>query len=280
MMAGAQQQKYDRLKQILADCGKVMVALSGGLDSSFLLFAAADSLGVENVFAAIGISPSLADADYKFAEQFCTRLGLPSANILPVRTEEIDDPNYRKNDFNRCFFCKRELFGKLRPLAQSVNVEIICDGTNASDTGDFRPGSDAAKKADVRSPLLEAGLTKNEIRALARSFDLEIWDKPQSACLASRIPYNSEVTIEKLRQIEQAELFLKSLGFRELRVRHHGDLARIELPPDDMRKVIENGLGKQIIDRFREIGFLFTTIDIAGLKSGSMNIMLKGGKDV
>ncbi len=279
-MIARHQEKFDILKGILSGYGKVMVALSGGLDSSFLLFAAIESLGAENVYAAIGISPSLAEAEYRFAEQFCVKLGLPAANILPVKTDEIDDPNYRKNDFNRCFFCKQELFGKLRPLAQSVGVETICDGTNASDVGDFRPGSDAANKAGVRSPLLEAGLTKDEIRELAKSFDLEIWDKPQSACLASRIPYNSEVTVEKLRQIEQAEIFLKSLGFRELRVRHHGNLARIELPPDDMRRVIENGLGRTIIDRFREIGFLFTTIDIAGLKSGSMNVMLKGGKDV
>lgn len=279
-MAAPHQEKYKNLKRILAGYGKVMVALSGGLDSSFLLYAATESLGVNSVYAAIGISPSLAKAEYQFAEQFCVKLGLPASNILPVKTDEIDDPNYRKNDFNRCFFCKQELFNKLRPLAQSVGVDIICDGTNASDTGDFRPGSDAAKKAGVRSPLLEAGLTKDEIRELAKSFNLEIWDKPQSACLASRIPYNSEVTVEKLYQIEQAEVFLKSLGFRELRVRHHGNLARIELPPDDMRRVIENGLGKTIIDRFREIGFLFTTIDIAGLKSGSMNVMLKGGKDV
>ena len=147
---------------------------------------------------------------------------------------------------------------------------------NASDIGDHRPGMTAAKEKKVKSPLLEAGLTKEEIRQLAKSFGLAVWDKPQSACLASRIPYGSQVTADKLKQIEQAEEFLRSLGFRQLQVRHHDTVARIELPREDMQKVLSNGTGDRIIERFREIGFFFTTIDLGGFKSGSMNVMLKG----
>lgn len=273
-------QKYAQLGELLASYGNVVVALSGGLDSSFLLHAAIGALGKDNVYVAIGVSPSLAKTEYLQATEFCRKLGLPERNVKSIETQELENPEYRANEGNRCFFCKQELYSHLEKLASSLDVKVICDGANASDVGDHRPGMKAAQQAGVRSPLLEAGLTKEEIRELAKEFELEVWDKPQSACLASRIPYMSEVTEEKLHQIEQAEDFLKSLGFRQLRVRHHGNLARIELPVEEQRRLFENGLREQVVKRFRAIGFLFTTIDVAGFESGSMNKMLKEGEDV
>jgi uncharacterized protein len=272
-------EKYQRLCSLLQSYQRVIVALSGGLDSSFLLYAAVSSVGVENTLAAIGVSPALPRDEEEYAKAFARDRGLPEAQIVLIPTQEINDENYAGNPPNRCFFCKSELYQKLNELASRHQHEIVCDGANASDIGDHRPGMIAARENLVRSPLLEVDLYKEEIRDLAREFGLPIWDKPQSACLASRIPYGSPVTIEKLRQIEAAEAFLKSLGFRQLRVRHHDQLARIELPVEEMTRIIDNGLREQISSRFRDLGFLFTTLDIAGFKSGSMNIMLKGKTD-
>lgn len=268
--------KYERLKAELSSYRRVIIAFSGGLDSSFLLFTAVEALGQENTIAAIGVSESLARSEYELACKFAHDLGLPDDHIIRVETKELEDPGYVQNSPDRCFFCKSTLFRRLVELAERSRHEAICDGSNASDLGDHRPGMTAAKEKGVKSPLLEAGLTKEEIRQLAKDFGLEVWDKPQSACLASRIPYGSQVTKDKLKQIEWAEDFLRSLGFRQLRVRHHGAVARIELPQEDMQKVLSNGTGDRIVERFREIGFFFTTIDLGGFKSGSMNVMLKG----
>ncbi len=273
------QNKYQQLLDLIGSYRRVIVALSGGLDSSFVLYAAVQSLGAANTTAAIGVSPSLAQAEHESAVGFARRMGLDESHILQIQTEEIEDPNYASNPPNRCFFCKSELYQKLNQLAAQRAHEVICDGANASDVGDHRPGMVAARENMVRSPLLEVGLTKPEIRDLAHGFGLEVWDKPASACLASRIPYGSPVTIEKLGQIEAAEKYLRSLGFKELRVRHHDQLARIELPLEEMNRIISNGLREPIIAKFRELGFLFTTLDIGGFKSGSMNIMLKGESD-
>lgn len=271
--------KYSRLQDLLKECRSVVVALSGGLDSSFLLHAAIDTLGKDNVVAAIGVSPSLAKTEYDAAVTFARHLGLPAENIIELVTEEINDPNYSSNPANRCYFCKAELYNKLSKLAVERSDSVVCDGANASDVGDHRPGMQAAAERSVRSPLLEAGLDKDEIRRLAHGFGLEVWDKPASACLASRIPYGSKVTVDKLRQVEEAEAFLKSLGFRQLRVRHHGDLARIELESADMQRVVANGLGARIEAKFRKIGFNYTAMDIAGFRSGKMNRTLEGEKN-
>lgn len=272
-------EKYQHLLALLRDCRRVIVALSGGLDSSFLLYAAVQANGAAATLAAIGVSDSLAESERAFAADFARSLGLSAANIITIATREIEDDNYAANPPNRCYFCKSELYTRLNDLAAQREREVVCDGANASDLGDHRPGMIAARERRVRSPLLEAGLTKDEIRALAREFGLSVWDKPQSACLASRIPYGSAVTPEKLRQIDQAESFLRSLGFTQLRVRHHDQIARIELPVADMSRVINNGIREQINRRFREIGFLFVTLDVAGFQSGSMNAMLKGRSD-
>lgn len=268
--------KFEQLKAILSSYQRVIVAFSGGLDSSFLLFAAVETLGKENTVAAIGVSESLAHSEYERACKFAGDLGLPENRIIRIATKELEDPAYVQNSPDRCFFCKSELFQRLNELAERSLHEVVCDGANASDIGDHRPGMTAAIEKKVKSPLLEAGLTKDEIRQLAKSLGLAIWDKPQSACLASRIPYGSQVTKDKLKQIEEAEEFLRSLGFRQLRVRHHDTVARIELPREDMQRVLSNGTGDRIVERFREIGFFFTTIDLGGFKSGSMNVMLKG----
>lgn len=278
-MPGLANAKYQQLQALLQSYQRIIVALSGGLDSSFLLHAAVASVGAGNTLAAIGVSPSLAQSELKYAQAFAHDRGLTEQEIILIPTEEFADANYSANPPNRCYFCKSELFQKLNALAAERQNEIICDGANASDIGDHRPGMKAATENNVRSPLLEVGLNKEEIRELAREFGLPVWDKPQSACLASRIPYGSPVTMEKLHRIEAAEAFLKSLGFRQLRVRHHDQLARIELPLDEMNRIINNGLREQIVVKFRELGFLFTTIDIGGFKSGGMNIMLKGDKD-
>ncbi|MCC6962447.1 MAG: ATP-dependent sacrificial sulfur transferase LarE [candidate division Zixibacteria bacterium] len=272
-------EKYQHLLALLRDCRRVIVALSGGLDSSFLLYAAVQANGVAATLAAIGVSDSLAESERAFAADFARSLGLSAANIITIATREIEDDNYAANPPNRCYFCKSELYTRLNDLAAQREHEVVCDGANASDLGDHRPGMIAARERRVRSPLLEADLTKDEIRALAREFGLSVWDKPQSACLASRIPYGSTVTPEKLRQIDQAESFLRSLGFTQLRVRHHDQIARIELPVADMSRVINNGIREQINRRFHEIGFLFVTLDVAGFQSGSMNAMLKGRSD-
>lgn len=272
-------EKYQHLLALLRDCRRVIVALSGGLDSSFLLYAAVQANGAAPTLAAIGVSDSLAESERAFAADFARSLGLSAANIITIATREIEDDNYAANPPNRCYFCKSELYTRLNDLAAQREHEVVCDGANASDLGDHRPGMIAARERRVRSPLLEADLTKDEIRALAREFGLSVWDKPQSACLASRIPYGSAVTPEKLRQIDQAESFLRSLGFTQLRVRHHDQIARIELPVADMSRVINNGIREQINRRFHEIGFLFVTLDVAGFQSGSMNAMLKGRSD-
>jgi uncharacterized protein len=271
--------KYSRLQQILADCNSVVIALSGGLDSSFLLYAAIQALGHDNVIAAIGISPALAKSEYEAAVAFAKHHGLSHSQIIELETDEIDNPDYSNNPPNRCYFCKAELYDKLSRLAVQRSDAVVCDGANASDVGDHRPGMQAASEQAVRSPLLEAELDKDEIRALAREFGLDIWDKPASACLASRIPYGSKVTREKLSQIEKAEEYLRSLGFRQLRVRHHGDLARIELESNDMHRIVANGLGAKIEEHFRGIGFTYTALDITGFRSGKMNRALKGEND-
>ncbi len=270
------QDKYQRLCALLQSYERIIVALSGGLDSSFLLHAVIASVGTVNTLAAIGVSPSLPQSELEYAMAFAHDRGLSESQIILIHTNEINNDDYAANPPNRCFFCKSELYRRLNHLAAEHRNAIVCDGANASDIGDHRPGMTAARENLVRSPLLEVDLNKDEIRLLAKESGLPVWDKPQSACLASRIPYGSPVTIEKLRQIESAESYLRSLGFRQLRVRHHDQLARIELPVEEMNRIIENGLREQITSRFRDLGFMFTTLDIAGFKSGSMNIMLKG----
>ena len=200
-----------------------------------------------------------------------TALGLGAKNFIEIKTGELSDPNYRKNPIDRCFYCKTELYGKLLKIAREVGASHVVDGSNADDLKDWRPGRKAARDLEIVSPLAESGIRKDEIREIARELGLPNWEKPALACLASRIPYGSEVTEEKLRQIAEAERFIKSLGFSQLRVRHHGKMARIEFLKDDINKVLENGLSEKINNKLKSIGFSYVTVDLQGYRSGSMN---------
>lgn len=273
-------EKYRKLKKIISGFKTAIVAYSGGLDSAFLLYACVDTLGAEAVTAVTADSESYPRSELKKAREFAESLGLKERHRI-IKTGEIEDPNYAANPLDRCFFCKQELYSRLTDTTVFDNAEAVLDGFNADDAGDFRPGRKAAEKYAIRSPLFEAGLGKTEIRELARHFRLSIWDKPQSACLASRIPYGSPVTKKKLEQIEMAEEFLRGLGFRQLRVRHHDKLARIELPREDIESILTEDLREKINAKFRELGFVWVTLDLAGFRSGSMNEALdRSDKDV
>ncbi len=266
--------KYKKLQHILSGFKSVIVAYSGGLDSAFLLYAAVDTLGTDKVSAITADSPSYPRSELEKAKEFANSLGLGERHRI-VKTEELEDPNYASNPVDRCFFCKKELYSRLTESALFGNVDAVLDGFNADDVGDFRPGRKAAEKYSIRSPLFEAGLGKKELRDLAKHLGLEVWDKPQMACLSSRIPYGSPVTREKLERIEKAEEFLRTMGFVQLRVRHHDRLARIELPLEDIKRVYDENLYDKINAEFRKLGFVWVTLDLGGFRSGSMNEVLR-----
>jgi uncharacterized protein len=268
------QEKYGRLLQEMRSLQKVVVAFSGGLDSGFLLHAAIKALGVENVLAVTADSESLPRGELSYACRFAQQIGVADYHIV-IQTKELDNACYSANPVERCFYCKQELYGKLITIAQRKGIEHIIDGCNASDVGDHRPGRRAALQLGIESPLLKADLGKEDIRQLARQEKLDVWDKPQAACLASRIPYGETVTAEKLKMIEQAEDFLRKEGFRQLRVRHHGRTARIELEEKDFHRVLKSSLRQNILNKFRSLGFSWVTVDLQGFKSGSLNAVLE-----
>ena len=266
--------KKDKLTEILKQLESVVIGFSGGVDSTLLVKVCLDTLGMENVWAVTGNSDSVMPEEFENCKSLANWLGLDSEHFLTIATNEIDDPNYIANSLDRCYFCKHELFNKLTDIAKKVGAKSMLDGTNASDLGDYRPGMKAGKELKVRAPLAEAGFTKDDIREFAKELGLPNWDKPSMPCLASRIPYNSQVTVEKLKQIADAERYLRELGFKQFRVRHHGKIARLEL--DNMDILLKNGMKQQINDRLKEIGFAYVTVDLGGFKSGSLNIDLKG----
>jgi uncharacterized protein len=258
------EQKAVRLRQTLRDLGGAVVAFSGGVDSAYLLAAAHDVLG-DRCVGATAVSPSLAREELAIARRIAASIG---ARHVVVETDEYEDPRYRRNDAQRCYFCKHALFTRLGALAGELGLPVVAYGANVDDLGDFRPGMRAAGEFAVRAPLLDAGLTKAEIRALARARGLEVWDKPAAPCLASRIPHGTPVTITALRQIEAGERVLHALGFPEVRVRHHGEVARIEVPLHEVGRLRE--VMPQVAVALRALGFLDVTVDPRGLRSGAL----------
>jgi len=265
------QQKYNSLKDNLKKLGKVVVAYSGGVDSTFLLKAAVDTLGAENVLACTGVSASLAESQHKRAIECAELMGV---KLREVTVHEVSDTQYSANQADRCFHCKSHLYQILTDIAKDQNFNAVICGSNLDDKDDFRPGNKAADLFGVRDPLMEAGLTKKDIRELSRQLNLPTADLPASPCLASRIAYGLQITEDRLKQIEQAEEFLRSLGLVEFRVRHHDQLARIEVLPSDFQKVTQEPNRTVIAEKLKSLGFKFVAVDLAGFKSGSLNIAL------
>ena len=261
------QEKYEQLKSLFREMESVAVAYSGGVDSALVL-AVAHSVLKEKVLAVTGNSASLAQRERLAAAEFADALGVEHCII---DTEEVSSPDYAANPVNRCYYCKSELYSKLIEVAGQRGIKTIVNGTNVNDLGDYRPGLESAREANVRSPLCEAGFTKQDVRDLARQLKLPVWDKPAMPCLSSRIPYEQAVTPEKLKMIEQAEDFLIALGFTQLRVRHYGDSARIELPQEDLPRFYKENLFEPTRQRFLEIGFQQVTVDPEGFRSGRLN---------
>jgi pyridinium-3,5-biscarboxylic acid mononucleotide sulfurtransferase len=266
--------KYARLLGLLRDMQRVVVAFSGGVDSTLLARAAGDALG-EGALLVTADSETYPEAELAEARRLATLLGL---RHVVVRTEELANPEYTRNGANRCFFCKEELFGRLAPIAEQEGITTLVYGANLDDLGDHRPGMKSAAARGVRAPLIEAELSKREIRDLSRALGLPTWDKPSFACLSSRFQYGDRITAEKLRQVDAAETFVRSLGFRQFRVRHHDRLARLEIPLEEIPRLWQDGHHEAIVTRFRELGYLYVAVDLAGFQSGSANLLLNLGR--
>ena len=265
------EEKLERLKDILGEMQGALVAFSGGVDSAFLLKVAHAVLG-QRALAVTATSETFPKAELDEAQELARSIG--AAHRL-ITTRELQRPGFADNPPERCYFCKTELFGRLTALAEELGYEYVLDGSNTDDLGDWRPGARAAREHGVRSPLQEAGLNKTEIRLLSRSLGLPTWDKQSFACLSSRFPYGDRITVEKLQQVDAAENVLRSLRFKQYRVRHHGDIARLELGPSDLERLFRDDLVGKITRDLKALGYCYVTVDLEGFRSGSMNEPLK-----
>jgi len=267
--------KEQNLRALIRSYRSVIVAFSGGADSAYLAYVATDELG-DRAVAVTAVSASYPTSQRELADRLTSQFGISHEIIF---TEEFQDANYTTNPPNRCYFCKSELYTKLNQLKRRREMAVICDGSNADDAGDYRPGRQAARELGVRSPLEECGLTKAEIRELSRRAGLPTWDEPASACLSSRVPYGQMVTIEKLSMIDKAEIALRQLGFRQVRVRHHGDVARIEVAEEERSRALDPEMARQISEALKALGFKYVTLDLEGYRTGSLNEALKRARD-
>jgi len=262
--------KEERLRELFRELESVIVAYSGGVDSSYVAYVANAELGPRAV-CITGQSASLPEFQRTEIDRVVEQFGFKHEVI---RTDELENPNYRANNSDRCFFCKDELYTKLESVARGRGIQTIVDGSTVDDLGDYRPGRQAAAQHAVRSPLIEVGLSKSEVRELSRRATLPTWDKPASPCLSSRIAYGTTVTIERLSKVDRGEEILREFGFREFRVRHHDQLVRLEISPDEMDRILRKDVFKELAARFRELGFKYVTLDLEGFRSGSMNEVL------
>ena len=265
-------EKINRLVDFMKSMQHCVVAYSGGVDSAVVAKIAALVLG-ERAKAVMAVSPSVATGEVESAKTLAEEIGI---DFHLIHTSEMEDPRYLKNDERRCYYCKQGLYLALKEFVREFPHTTIANGTNTDDLGDYRPGLEAARELRVVSPLVEAGLNKQNVRQLAKQWNLSVWDKPATPCLSSRIAYGESVTPERLRMVDQAETYLRSLGFRELRVRYHaGDLARIEIPQGEVSRFATLAEDKKIANRFRDLGFRFVTLDLVGFRSGSLNSLVQ-----